>query len=551
MLILPAIFAATAAAADRNYSVAVVVAPGFYLVDAMGPLDVFRAVQRHEYESVNLSIHEWHPELPPAIHANGSIHVDLLAASTNPVQASDGVVVQPDATLANPPRAKYDLVVVPAGGDSAEIRTFLRAHYAGGGAIMSVCTGAEVLAELGLLDGREATTNSLLLWRVREQYPKVKWISLRDRLDERFVISQQPLRILTTAGVTAGIDGALHYISAWLGRSVAEAIREFVEWPLQLEQQQRRQKRGQGHGRTAAALAASTTLTPSAAAAGPTAYVHYTSPTSVSDDVLVDHVWETIPKASEKAGNAVFASMQVWFENGVGGYFGTQVWREGAVDGLGRRVTADEAHRVIFSVWDAPRGKRVGFAGEHCGRFGGEGTGSHCVAPYNFTPGAAYSLRVRRDSHNGTGDWWVASVQDIRSQGPPHDFGSLYLPDTSTTSQAHLPGTLSGFGGLQTKAAAFLEYFEATGCTGQPLSSVGLIGPWWQGGELQPSQAYPGYAPPSPGVCNLSDVSDCIYGAGCGPLRALFTAGGNTTRSHANTSKPLWPPPSPAPQMLS
>ena len=42
------------------------------------------------------------------------------------------------------------------------------------------------------------------------------------------------------------------------------------------------------------------------------------------------------------------------------------------------------------------------------------------------------------------------------------------------------PGT-PGFGRLQTKAAAFQEYFEATGCSGQPLSSVGLVGPWWQG----------------------------------------------------------------------
>ena len=104
-----------------------------------------------------------------------------------------------------------------------------------GGALMSVCTGAEVLASLGLLDGREASSNTLLLWRLREQYPQVTWVSLLDNVQRRFVVSEPPLRIVTTAGVTAGIDGALHFVSAWAGEDVAEAVREFVEWPLQLE----------------------------------------------------------------------------------------------------------------------------------------------------------------------------------------------------------------------------------------------------------------------------------------------------------------------------
>ena len=75
----------------------------------------------------------------------------------------------------------------------------------------------------------------LLLWRMRRDFPRVKWVSLRDRTARRFVVSQPPLRIVTTAGVTAGIDGALHFVAAWQGKGVAEAVREFVEWPLPLE----------------------------------------------------------------------------------------------------------------------------------------------------------------------------------------------------------------------------------------------------------------------------------------------------------------------------
>ena len=92
-----------------------------------------------------------------------------------------------------------------------------------------------MLASLGLLDGREATSNTLLLWRLREQFPRVTWLSLLDNVKRRFVVSEGPNRILTTAGVTAGIDGALHFVSAWAGEDVAEAVREFIEWPLQLE----------------------------------------------------------------------------------------------------------------------------------------------------------------------------------------------------------------------------------------------------------------------------------------------------------------------------
>ena len=69
---------------------------------------------------------------------------------------------------------------------------------------------------------------------MRARYPKVHWFSLRDRIDKRFIISQPPLRIVTTAGVTAGVDGALRFVSEWMGEPVAEAVREFIEWPLQL-----------------------------------------------------------------------------------------------------------------------------------------------------------------------------------------------------------------------------------------------------------------------------------------------------------------------------
>ena len=136
----------------------------------------------------------------------------------------------------------YDLLVIPAGANSPAIQAFVRKHYLAGGAIMSVCTGARTLAELGLLDGLNATTNTLLLDSFRTDFPLVHWISLYGNTQTRFIVSEPPLRIVTTAGVTAGIDGALHFIGAWMGQQVAEAIREYNEWPLALESEERRNK---------------------------------------------------------------------------------------------------------------------------------------------------------------------------------------------------------------------------------------------------------------------------------------------------------------------
>jgi len=89
------------------------------------------------------------------------------------------------------------------------------------------------VASLGLLDGAEATTNSLFLETFKSDYPHVLWVSLADNTQRRFVRSTK--QIVTTAGITAGIDGSLEQIYEWCGFEVAEAIRECLEWPLRIE----------------------------------------------------------------------------------------------------------------------------------------------------------------------------------------------------------------------------------------------------------------------------------------------------------------------------
>jgi hypothetical protein len=79
---------------------------------------------------------------------------------------------------------------------------------------MSVCNGAYILAKAGLLDGLEATTTAGLISGLRQAAPKTKVVE-----DKRFVDNG---KIITTAGLSSGIDGSLHVIERLFGRGTAQ-----------------------------------------------------------------------------------------------------------------------------------------------------------------------------------------------------------------------------------------------------------------------------------------------------------------------------------------
>ena len=87
---------------------------------------------------------------------------------------------------------------------------------------MSVCTGASMLAEYGLLDGRTATTHHLYQQQMQKKYPAVHFIS-----GIRFVDNG---KIATAGGLTSGIDLALHVVERYYGREVAEVTAGYLEY---------------------------------------------------------------------------------------------------------------------------------------------------------------------------------------------------------------------------------------------------------------------------------------------------------------------------------
>jgi len=274
----------------------------------------------------------------------------------------------------------------------------------------------------------------------------------------------------------------------------------------------------------------------------PGTYVNYNGiPTGASLDMQVDHLWVTMPTPDETQGNAVFASMQFWMQAGPGGYFGTQVWREGADPARwrngskqlsGSHVNADETHRVVFSMWDGDSAHHVSWEGGNCERFGGEGVGSHCMISYMLEEGRKYTLRVSlSDDHRKM----TGYVKDT-STGSETTIGTLVYPD--------LKG-YQGFGLINQQAQAFQEYFESSACEGQPLSAIGLTGPYFQNRAVTPASATPDYH----GTCPHADVHACIEpGDTCGAPHVLLLAGGDVTLKTAKGTE-LWVQPYPGSQV--
>ncbi|MFI7606674.1 GlxA family transcriptional regulator [Micromonospora sp. NPDC049366] len=153
-------------------------------------------------------------------HGRSLYTVDVCTPGGRPVRSTAGYQVLPDHGLELIETA--DTVIVPGihegppltdGTLDGEVAAALRAAYDRGARIMSICTSAFVLAAAGLLAGRRATTHWAYADRFRRLHPRVD-------LDPDVLFIDDD-RVLTSAGVAAGIDLCLHVIRADHGTEVA------------------------------------------------------------------------------------------------------------------------------------------------------------------------------------------------------------------------------------------------------------------------------------------------------------------------------------------
>jgi len=176
--------------------IGVLIFPGFQLLDAAGPISVFEIAARYSRKV-------------PAVR--------VLAVKEGPVRSSSGV----EMLAHNLKSAGAITTLIVVGGEGiataagcATTLQFVQRTARCGARVASVCSGAYVLAESGLLDGRRATTH----WRRTQdfvmRYPKVRLES-----DQIFTRDGE---VWTSAGITAGIDLALAMVAEDYGDDIAQ-----------------------------------------------------------------------------------------------------------------------------------------------------------------------------------------------------------------------------------------------------------------------------------------------------------------------------------------
>ncbi|MDR3669486.1 MAG: DJ-1/PfpI family protein [Holophaga sp.] len=152
----------------------------------------------------------------------------LVAETMATITTAGGMKVLPDAAFAGCP--PLDLLLVPGGmGTRTEMLNqtllgFVRAQAAGAELVASVCTGALILGKAGLLAGLRATTHWRSLGTFQELFPEVRVEGASQVVDEG--------RIMTSAGIAAGIDLALMIVRRYHGEAVARATARHMEYPF-------------------------------------------------------------------------------------------------------------------------------------------------------------------------------------------------------------------------------------------------------------------------------------------------------------------------------
>lgn len=163
---------------------------------------------------------------PYEVFGQAGWEVFAVAEKSDMITTTMGMQVTPNYTFENCP--KPDIVVFPGGGvnrhlDNQKVMEWVKSSVAASETALSVCNGAFFLGEAGLLDGKEATTFASLIPRLQELAPKAKVVS-----DQRFVDNG---KIVTSAGLSSGLDGALHVVSEYLGIGRTQAIATNLEYP--------------------------------------------------------------------------------------------------------------------------------------------------------------------------------------------------------------------------------------------------------------------------------------------------------------------------------
>lgn len=190
--------------------VGILVYDGVEVLDCCGPFEVFTTAAR-------VARHEGWP--------TEAFRVHTIAAGDRTVVARGGLHLVASATIGEHP--PVDLLVVPGGRTEEAERderliAWITDTAATAGLTASVCTGAFLLATAGLLDGREATSHWEDVDALEERFPEVEV-----RRNVRWVDEGD---VVTSAGISAGIDMSLHLVRRQEGEELARATARQMDY---------------------------------------------------------------------------------------------------------------------------------------------------------------------------------------------------------------------------------------------------------------------------------------------------------------------------------
>jgi transcriptional regulator GlxA family with amidase domain len=175
-----------------NVKVAIMISPMATVIDFAGPWETFQDAGYDTY---------------------------VVSKSLDIVEATNGLKIKPDFTFADAPRP--NVVVVGAQKAPPEAYPWLRDVAGKTDVLMSVCTGAFVVARTGLLDGQNATTHHLFYDKFAAEFPKVDLVR-----GPRYVENRD---ISCAGGLTSGIDLALRVVERYDGTKAANDVAFYME----------------------------------------------------------------------------------------------------------------------------------------------------------------------------------------------------------------------------------------------------------------------------------------------------------------------------------
>ncbi|WP_223151239.1 DJ-1/PfpI family protein [Chitinophaga varians] len=162
---------------------------------------------------------------PLEVFTDAGFEVFTVAKEKKPVIAQGVLKVLPDYSLADAPPADMLAVFGGNAGPTAqdpEVMAWIKSRDKNTSRYFSVCTGAFILGNAGLLDNQTATTYHDQIDNLRKKLPRTKVLD-----NVRYVDNG---RIITTAGISAGIDGALHIVAKLKGEAEALRVARVMEY---------------------------------------------------------------------------------------------------------------------------------------------------------------------------------------------------------------------------------------------------------------------------------------------------------------------------------